>query len=246
MSFFSSFFSPSLPFTNNPYTISVPKCKGSRYVISDIHGSLNTFKELVRQLHLTPDDQLFLLGDYIDRGPRSSGVIDYIFELQTTFQVFPLLGNHENETLRLIAKNKQSLYIEHVRQYPNSLFDADLKVDQKYLLFFESLPYFIVLDNFILVHAGFDFACKQPNPFFNTEQMLWIRNFDYDATQVQNRRIIHGHTPYSLSEIRSCIAKQSSILPLDNGCFLVNEKDFGNLLCLNIDTMDLFLQKNID
>ena len=54
----------------------------SRYVISDIHGCARTVRRLVENLKLTLDDQLYFLGDYIDRGPNSSGVIDFMIELQ--------------------------------------------------------------------------------------------------------------------------------------------------------------------
>ncbi|MFT6129303.1 MAG: serine/threonine protein phosphatase 1 [Neolewinella sp.] len=49
-----------------------------RYTISDIHGCLKTFRALLDELKLDRNDELFLLGDYIDRGPDSQGVIDLI------------------------------------------------------------------------------------------------------------------------------------------------------------------------
>ncbi len=56
---------------NYPY-ISFPKeYNGNEYVIPDIHGCLLTFKALLKNIKLKKDDRLFLLGDYIDRGPDS-------------------------------------------------------------------------------------------------------------------------------------------------------------------------------
>src|ERR1700721_350669 len=69
-----------------------------RWVIPDIHGCHKTFKKLVSRLELNKEeDQLFLLGDYIDRGPNSRKVIKFIMKLRTEgFIVRTLKGNHED------------------------------------------------------------------------------------------------------------------------------------------------------
>jgi len=49
-----------------------------KFAISDIHGCAKTFKALLKKINFSKEDELYLLGDYIDRGPDSKGVIDYI------------------------------------------------------------------------------------------------------------------------------------------------------------------------
>src|SRR6478736_5094582 len=75
------------------------------FAISDIHGCAKTFVSLVEKvIKLTREDKLFLLGDYIDRGPDSKGVIDYIIQLeQKGFDVTALRGNHEEMLLKGIT-----------------------------------------------------------------------------------------------------------------------------------------------
>ena len=70
---------------------------GKRYVVGDIHGCVKSFRNLVTEkLRLTKEDTLFLLGDYIDRGPDSKSVLDFIIELQReSYTVKPIMGNHE-------------------------------------------------------------------------------------------------------------------------------------------------------
>ena len=65
--------------------------------VGDIHGCVKTFRLLVRdELRLTPNDHLILLGDVIDRGPDSKGVIDEIIALRDLgIRVQVLQGNHE-------------------------------------------------------------------------------------------------------------------------------------------------------
>ena len=50
---------------------------------------------LIQKLELSCEDEIYFLGDYIDRGPKSKEVIDYIIELKQKFNVFCLKGNHE-------------------------------------------------------------------------------------------------------------------------------------------------------
>ncbi len=230
---------------SNPYTIQIPDCEGNRYVIPDIHGCLTTFKALVEKINITKNDQLFLLGDYIDRGKNSKGVIDYIIDLQDISNVYSLRGNHEDDLLiRYKYKHSQLVknYIEK-EKYP-TLFQSDNEIEQKYLEFIRKLSYFIELENEILVHGGFNFS--EENPFSNTTDMLWIRYFDYDFKLAKGKKIIHGHTPFTLEEISLAMKNNENIIPLDNGCVYDNEEGFGDLLCLNITTFELFFQKNIE
>ncbi|HXV80579.1 MAG TPA: metallophosphoesterase family protein, partial [Candidatus Binatia bacterium] len=68
------------------------------YVIGDIHGCLDELRSLVKHLPLEPGDRLVFLGDYVDRGPNSKGVLNYILELQqrSDLEIICLKGNHED------------------------------------------------------------------------------------------------------------------------------------------------------
>jgi predicted MPP superfamily phosphohydrolase len=86
------------------YAIPTPQ-EGRRFAIGDIHGCNLTLQALVKeQLQLTKQDQLFLLGDYVNRGPDSMGVLNFIMGLQAEgYQVFALRGNHEQMLLDKIG-----------------------------------------------------------------------------------------------------------------------------------------------
>jgi len=75
------------------------------FAIGDIHGCFKPFYELVVDtIALKKDDRLILLGDYIDRGPQSKEVIDFIMDLKEAgFSVTPLMGNHEAMLLESYA-----------------------------------------------------------------------------------------------------------------------------------------------
>jgi serine/threonine protein phosphatase 1 len=72
-----------------------------RFAATDLHGCLRTFRYLVEEeLRLRTADHLYLLGDYVNKGPDSAGVLDYLMQLQAAgYQVHCLRGNHEHELL---------------------------------------------------------------------------------------------------------------------------------------------------
>jgi serine/threonine protein phosphatase 1 len=221
-----------------------------RYAISDIHGCCRTFRFMVEEvLQLQPADQLFLLGDYIDRGPDSKGVIDFILDLRTRgYQVETLMGNHE-AMLLAVWENAEllpwwlrngggttlaSFGIKELRQLPD-----------QYWTFLDQLTYFRELPDYLLVHAGFDFACA--NPMTNFEAMLWIRQFKADKAFLGNRRIVHGHTPTPYLWIQKTLANPTSLaINIDGGCVYNQDSGFGHLTALNLDTRQLHVLPNRD
>jgi hypothetical protein len=76
--------------------------------------------------------------------------------------------------------------------------------------------------------------------------MIWIDRFDYDTVKLKGKHIIHGHTPIEIDEIIYAISNSSLIIPLDNGINELSSEKKGNLLCLDLDKMELTIQKNID
>lgn len=74
--------------------------------IGDIHGCKIALKSLVEAVELRPDDTLVTLGDYVDRGPDSRGVIDLLIELGNSCRHVALRGNHE--IMMLDAREKKS------------------------------------------------------------------------------------------------------------------------------------------
>ncbi len=226
---------------------------GRRLVISDIHGCSKTLKALLKKINFSENDTLYFLGDYIDRGPDSSGVLDIIINLRKTCpDVYPLTGNHEYQMLRAEKKYDKKTFYYFVKKLANSksILNKKKKLKKKYRKFMKSLPYFIELEDYFLVHAGFDFKKKKPFKDINT--MLNIRGFNYNAEKAKNKMIITGHVPTYYKKILNQIKENADIINLDNGCVytkphrLYDYKKLGKLCCFNLDTRELICQKNID
>ena len=154
--------------------------KGRRFAIADIHGCVQTLRKLVtEEIQLQPNDQLFLLGDYINRGPDSAGVLDFMINLQQNgYQVYPLRGNHEQMLLESWEDFKSLKHNKDKKKFKDWVNDNELvgennQLASRFEKFLNNLPYYYELDDFYLVHAGFDFEFGVPNPLEDFERMLW-------------------------------------------------------------------------
>ncbi len=230
----------------NSKQISTPT-NGRQLVIPDIHGCLETLVALFEKANPTKADQIFFLGDYINRGPKSAGVVDFILDLiQKGFEVYPLRGNHEQMAIDSHSNNLANPNLKRVPslQKRRGLVDSKGLLLEKYRDLFFSLPYYYELEKHYLVHAGFDF--KSPNPFENYEQMLWILENENDETFTKGKQIIHGHTSEFLHFIQEDVEKRAKVMSLDNGVYKVSHEGKGNLCCLDLTNNQLFVQNNID
>lgn len=227
---------------------------GKSYVVGDVHGCLRTFRKLVEdKINLSKKDYLFLLGDYIDKGVDSKGVLDYIIDLKNqAYQVFPLRGNHEEEVLLLAKKGNEKLLHRYMRlNKTDNMLDEHGKLQVRYIRLLEKMPYFYDLPHHLLVHAGFNFS--HVNPFEDTRAMLWSNHPENNLQITQNKTIIYGHQPVPLEVIQKKIYERASLIPLDNGCVYAQRKSLevpsgylGRLCAVCLETYELFVQENID
>jgi len=231
----------------------------TRWIIPDIHGCARTLKTLLENmLKVTRDDELFFLGDYIDRGPASKDVLDYLMDLQERgWNIHCLKGNHEDYCVKAWeADQKFHLFKPDVQKAWENVgaketyksFDGKRPRDipQKYIDWMRNLDYYFELENYILVHAGMNFKIK--DPFEDKQSMIWVRDFKVDFEKTKGRRIIHGHLPEDYSFIDFVIKnpKSHDFIALDNGVFVTNKTGMGNLMAFNPDTNELMVQSNMD
>ena len=221
----------------------------TRYAIGDIHGGLQTFLALIRKINPKHDDRVYLLGDYIDRGPDSKGVLDAIIAMQEAgCDIRPLRGNHEDMLIRNLT-NDHDLYSCHwmAGWGAKTLFNFGIKQPEdlplRYRKFLAGLPYFYEDGDFILVHGGIDLGLDDPLDT-SAEQMLWESSYIPELLTPSVRRVICGHRVHALEEIQASLTQQ--IVNLDNGAFTNQKPERGNLIALNLDTMQLFKQPWLD
>lgn len=176
--------------------------------IGDIHGKLNLLQKLEAKLETEDlNATVVFLGDYVDRGPNSKEVIDFIMN-KNTFQkrerIF-LLGNHESMFMDYINHNlSDNTFLLNggtatLQSYANSLNipfgNICANIPKEHLDFLKNLKLYHETDKFFFVHAGVDpykGRKSYPNDF------IWIREkfLDVKFPIFNGKLIIHGHTPY--------------------------------------------------
>jgi serine/threonine protein phosphatase 1 len=233
------------------------------WVIPDIHGNSRTLQALIEeQIKPSRSDRIFFLGDYIDRGPDTRGVIDYIMHLlEDEYDVRTLRGNHEDYLLRTydnenVQKNflgfsyqnklKKEWFRFGGKETLKSFGISDVhEIPEKYIDWMRDLEYFVEVDSGILVHAGLNFMID--DPFEDKHSMMWIKDFKVVPEKIGNRKVIHGHVPVSLDFIELLRTSNNfDFIDLDNGVYMPGKEGFGNLVALELTSMEMKIQPNLD
>ncbi|MER3428443.1 MAG: hypothetical protein C4334_10135 [Pyrinomonas sp.] len=182
------------------------------FVIGDVHGRRSQLRWLLEALPRDPQrDVLVLLGDLIDRGEDSPGVIGDIIEFQgqAPTRVVALRGNHEQMLLDFIEHGDATWLAKGIgsdrtfEQYTghklSAVEDARRLLCEKmpldHLEFLRSLPLYHEDDYAIYVHAGLDHG-KHPRET-DSRTLLWSRDADF-FKHYRGKTCVFGHTPTSL------------------------------------------------
>ena len=195
--------------------------------IGDIHGCITALTSLIEVVGLGADDTIVTLGDYVDRGPDSRAVLDFIIELGDTHHLVALRGNHE--IMMLDARKKKSWFepwmsyggAATLRSYGDS-FD---NVPESHIRFLEnSLRSCYECETHFFVHAN-----ANPNvPLADqSDASLYWQKFKDPERHCSGKIMVCGHTP------------QQSGLPLDNGnaiCIDTFAHGGGWLSCLEVES----------
>lgn len=184
--------------------------------IGDTHGNLAQLKTLIAKLETKvslPDSMLVFLGDYVDGGPDTKGVIEYVRGLaDVTGEIYYLKGNHEDMLLDAVCNNNKKYedfmlwwtqggmqtYMSYTtkrnfdRSYPPTPETIAAAIGQYHLAWMEQLPWKLETADFVFVHAGL----SPRTPPHNTGEFeaLWIRKEFIDSAYDWGKRVIYGHT----------------------------------------------------
>ena len=217
------------------------------YVIGDIHGRADLLDQIVEKIrddiatHREIDCVTVTLGDYVDRGPNSRGVIDRLSRNPFPTRYIGLKGNHEAlleaflrdpsvadrwrklgglETMHSYGVPISELMVG--RGYDQAAKALKAAMPPEHIRFLSSLEPFVMIGKYFLCHAGV--RPHVPLPWQNINDLLWIREEFLDSDIVFEKMIIHGHTPHEWPEVRP------NRINIDTGAFAT-----GRLTCLVLE-----------
>lgn len=177
--------------------------------IGDIHGCPFALDALLAAVRPTPADTLVFLGDYVDRGPDSRGVIDRVLALRKTHKVVALRGNHELMMQRArTGKDEYRMWcsvggLQTLGSYGKSPGRAgtlaDVPAEHWEFIEKECVDYHET-ETHIFVHAGVD-----PGTPMNEQEELWLfwefLNPARPIAHESGKTVICGHTSQRTGEI---------------------------------------------
>ncbi len=178
---------------------------GRTIAIGDIHGCAVALRTLIEEIGPTPSDILVTLGDYIDRGPDSRGVLDLLIELKHHCRLVPLLGNHEQ--MLFSARASQTM----CRQWLRFGGDATLRsfgplglkalTPEHCLTFLEELlTCTSKTATHLFVHANYD--ARKPIEQQDEDTALSLSLHEsLPGPHVSGKTVIVGHTAQESGEI---------------------------------------------
>jgi serine/threonine protein phosphatase 1 len=228
------------------------------YAIGDIHGRLDLLDRLIAMID--SDDaargrsrtELIFLGDLLDRGPDSVGVVERVMALRNERPVRCLLGNHEEVFLRAVSGDLRALrflvriggretllsYGISAEQYRDVDYDELLvllqeKVPQSHVDFLSSFENWIEVGDYLFVHAGLRPGIALEDQ--KTSDLCWIRDDFLNHRDSFGRMVVHGHS------ITEDVDLKSNRIGIDTGAY-----QSGRLTALGLEGTDQWLVEAVE
>jgi len=190
-----------------------------------------------------PEDTLVFLGDYVDRGPDTRGVIDQLIELQSRTNVVAVIGNHEEMMLKVIRGEQAYqawLQFGGLETLDSYGFDGGLEfLPPDHKAFFDSMVNLYTEDNFFFTHAAYD--PNLPLEDQPDDMLRWHSLRDGIPSPHQSGKIaIVGHT----ADKKGDVLNLGHLICIDTYCYgggFLTALDVRNLAIWQV-TIDGFLR----
>ena len=197
--------------------LAFPTWPAAVYAVGDVHGCLAQLVEIEAQIaadarRIEGEKWLITIGDHIDRGPDSAGVLRHVMgKAPDGLRRFALLGNHEQMMLDFLHNPAAHVYwleqggLETLRSYGLEIDypplrglaklqrELDAAIDPDHRRFLGDLPVAISLPGWLFVHAGI--RPGVPLAMQTDEDLIWIRAPFLTSQLTGGLRVVHGHTP---------------------------------------------------
>jgi serine/threonine protein phosphatase 1 len=187
------------------------------YAIGDIHGMRDKLEKLLESLPLQPDDHLVFIGDYVDRGPDSAGVVDRLVQLARRQRCTFLMGNHEAMFLSYLGWDGAAYFggdaflqnggTATLFSYGHLELRSKFSLPTAHERFFRELKLSYLEGQYAFVHAGLSresmrlsdirYALEQEKP----RNLLWTRA-TASLPHSLGVTVVYGHTPMPDMQVR--------------------------------------------
>jgi len=212
--------------------------------IGDIHGCVESLKALWKKLQSYPDAKIIFIGDYIDRGPDSKGVVDFLIAHQNDRDCIFLRGNHEQMLLDSLDSNRDYNWMMNGGDTTLNSYGVDIASDipTDHIEFYKNTKLYFDTDEFFFVHAGVPphqpiretLETEEYNDFF-----LWGREHIDSFETPWEKTVVFGHTP------RPYPIQKNKMIGIDTGC-VYDKLGYGKLTAVLLPEITFIQQTSLD
>ena len=226
--------------------------------MSDLHGMYDEFIAMIEKIDFNIGDELFILGDIVDRGDKAAEILNYIIDKSN---IVPLIGNHEMMAISILQRLNVEITGENAQTHIDEktisdIIDYQINGGTPTLESFKKLPPkkreiltefmtdflpYAAIDvgdkTFVLVHAGLgNFNESKKLSEYTLPELLDIRP-DYGRKYFDDSSIyiVSGHTPTQQISGKAEIYRSHNNIVIDCGAVFG-----GKLACLRLDDMKEF------
>lgn len=213
--------------------------------IGDIHGCIRSLKAMWKKLEPYQDFTHVFVGDYIDRGPDSKAVIDFLLQVKDDRNTVFLRGNHEQMLLDAWESGLTKNWMLNgggstLDSYGNPSDLDDLPIE--HLEFYKNTKLYFETEDYFFVHAGVPPVitledAKSDRTFRN--YFLWGREHLNAFETPWEKTVIFGHTP------RSHPIRKANMIGIDTGC-VYDKLGLGKLTAVCLPEMKFIQQLSLD
>ena len=201
--------------------------------IGDVHGCALTLDSLLQKLNPGSEDHLVFIGDYIDRGPDSKGVIDRLIKLKDEVKCTFLRGNHEELLLGYLDMGEYDIWavnggVATLDSY-DGLSDA-AAIPDEHINFVRETELYLETDHYFFVHAGLrpGLTIAENLAAGNDQVFLWERGHLKAEHLAWEKTVVCGHTPVSEA------MDTPKLINIDTGCVFFTHPNLGNLTAVRL------------
>ncbi|AXJ01419.1 serine/threonine protein phosphatase 1 [Cyclonatronum proteinivorum] len=214
--------------------------------IGDIHGCPKSLAALLGKLSAYSGATYVFLGDYIDRGPDSKGVIDLLMAFQTKEKCVFLRGNHEEMMLQAAIDGDSKMWTVNggdrtLKSFGFRRWPEDFLASHYYPFINETLMYYDT-EAFMFVHAGMNpHVSIQTNfEWDNVDNFLWERSHVREKEIEWEKPVVFGHTPMRVP------MNEPLKIGIDTGCCYAYHRHYGKLTAVVLPDRIFIQQPYID
>lgn len=212
------------------------------YAIGDIHGCYNALEDMLSLIHKDRNGEpakIVFLGDYVDRGPDSYDVVQYLIDLSNmkndNIEYVFLKGNHEDMLLHSVENPSQfndvQLWMINGGKQTNMSYAIAGKNMEDHLDFYQNLKLIHRHKDYVFVHANIDPELDWDKQ--DASICLWDRSYNnYDGEYKGGvKTVVHGHTPVKITDVKS------HQINIDTGCVFkwMGHDDYSGLTGIRLE-----------